>query len=48
MQNEDNINNPDQSRVDPSEDLDALSREPGQNRVDPSEDEPDQVEGSDQ
>ena len=48
MQNEDNINSPDQNRVDPSEDLDALSRESGQSQVDPSEDEPNQVEGGDQ
>lgn len=48
MQNEDNINNPDQNRVDPSEDIESLSRESGQNRVDPSEDEPDQVGDAEQ
>lgn len=48
MQNEDNINNPDQNRVDPSEDLDALSRESGQNRVDPSEDDKEEGGGGDQ
>jgi len=48
MENEDNINNPDLNRVDPSEDSDSLSREPGLNRVDPSEVEPDPVEDGDQ
>lgn len=47
MQNEDNINNPDQNRVDPSEDVDALTREPG-GRVDPSEDEQREDEGGEQ
>jgi len=48
MENEDNINNPDPNRVDPSEDIESLSREPGLNRVDPSEVEPDEVEGGEQ
>ncbi len=43
MQNEDKIS-PDQNRVDPSEDIDALSEEPGGN-VDPSEVEPDEAAG---
>ena len=43
MDNEDRIN-PDQNRVDPSEDIDSLSREPG-GRVDPSEVEQDEDEG---
>jgi hypothetical protein len=46
MQNEDNIN-PEQNRVDPSEDVDALTREPG-GKVDPSEDEPGEDEGREQ
>ena len=39
MENENNLN-PDQNRVDPSEDVDALSRE--------SEDEQDEAEGEEQ
>ncbi len=46
MENEDNIN-PDLDRVDPSEDVDALTREPG-GKVDPSEDEPGEDEGGNQ
>ena len=43
MQNEDKIS-PDQNRVDPSEDIDALSEEPG-GKVDPSEVEQDEDRG---
>ena len=43
MDNEDKIN-PDENRVDPSEDIDSLSRVPG-GKVDPSEVEQDEEEG---
>jgi hypothetical protein len=45
MQNEDKIS-PDQNRVDPSEDIDALSEEPGGGSVDPSEVKQDEGEGA--
>lgn len=47
MEKEDNVNPEQQSRVDPSEDIDSLSREPG-GKVDPSEVEQDEDEGAEQ